>query len=257
MRFIKLIGHLLFIFLLTVITQIGGIVWIISIILFNKFKWKKRYTFLILYLTVNFILIPPIAKGFGRERLPIISENVKPINWFYPLAFRNYVKPELKELLIKSAEESDITITYLDANFPFLDGYPLLPHLSHNDGKKVDISFMYKTKDGKSTDKKPSFSGYGEYVNSEENITNTRCKSQGYWQYDFSKYLTFGTDKSLIFDKARTKLLIESFAKITITEKIFMEPHLKSSLKLSNYSKIRFHGCQAVRHDDHIHLQVR
>lgn len=38
--------------------------------------------------------------------------------------------------------------------------------------------------------------------------------------------------------------------------KIFLEPHLKTRLKLSKYSKIRFHGCHSVRHDDHIHLQL-
>ncbi len=34
------------------------------------------------------------------------------------------------------------------------------------------------------------------------------------------------------------------------------KPHLKTRLKLSS-AKIRFHGCQAVRHDDHIHVQLR
>ncbi|MFT5619364.1 MAG: hypothetical protein ACI85I_002607, partial [Arenicella sp.] len=38
--------------------------------------------------------------------------------------------------------------------------------------------------------------------------------------------------------------------------KVFIEPHLKTRLGLENYSKIRFHGCQAVRHDDHIHVQL-
>jgi len=31
----------------------------------------------------------------------------------------------------------------LDANFPFFDGFPILPHLSHNDGNKIDIAFYY------------------------------------------------------------------------------------------------------------------
>lgn len=36
------------------------------------------------------------------------------------------------------------TVTlYLDANFPFFDGFPLLPHLSHVDGRKRDIAYYY------------------------------------------------------------------------------------------------------------------
>ena len=38
--------------------------------------------------------------------------------------------------------------------------------------------------------------------------------------------------------------------------KVFIEPHLKDRMKLTN-SKIRFHGCGAVRHDDHIHIQLK
>ena len=31
----------------------------------------------------------------------------------------------------------------LDGNFPFITGFPLLPHLSHDDGEKVDLAFYY------------------------------------------------------------------------------------------------------------------
>ncbi len=36
-----------------------------------------------------------------------------------------------------------------------------------------------------------------------------------------------------------------------------IEPYLKKSLGLGTESKIRFQGCQAVRHDDHIHLELK
>ena len=39
-------------------------------------------------------------------------------------------------------------------------------------------------------------------------------------------------------------------------KKIFIEPHLKTRWGLKNYQKIRYHGCHAVRHDDHIHVQL-
>lgn len=37
--------------------------------------------------------------------------------------------------------------------------------------------------------------------------------------------------------------------------KVFLEPHLKSRFQADS-SKIRFQGCRAARHDDHIHLQL-
>lgn len=257
MLFLKLFGHLLFILILTVITQVGGFIWIISITIANRFRFKKRFAFPIIYLVFNILIIPPVAKLFGRERLPVISTNVKPVNWFYPLTFRNYATPELKVLLLNTSKKTNTIITYLDANFPFINGFPLLPHLSHNDGKKIDVSLMYLDKEGKKTNKKPSFSGYGAYVNSNENITNSNCKSKGYWQYDFTKYLNFRTNKTLVFDLKKTKLLLTTLASNPETQKIFIEPYLKRNLGLSHYFKIRFHGCQAVRHDDHIHLQIK
>jgi hypothetical protein len=115
---------------------------------------------------------------------------------------------------------------------------------------------MYKTNDGKPTQKKPSMSGYGVYVNS-KNSTSTTCLNKGYWQYDFPKYLTFGTVNNLDFDKKRTKILLEELLRHVEIQKIFIEPYLKTKLNLNHHHKIRFHGCQAVRHDDHIHLQIK
>ena len=53
-------------------------------------------------------------------------------------------------------------LNYLEANFPFIDKFPLLPHLSHNDGKKLDVSFHYvNAKTGEHTNVVPSWLGYG------------------------------------------------------------------------------------------------
>ena len=259
MKFLKIIFHIIFIILLTILTQVGGLIWILTLIISKKFKFKKRYLFIGLYLLFNLILVPPVAKIFGREKLPIFSSNLKPRSLVYPILFRNYVTPNLKRLLIESSDkikqEHDFYITYLDANFPFYNGFPLLPHLSHNDGKKIDVSFMYKTKDGKNTNKKPSISGYGAFVE-DISITSKSCQEKGYWQYDFTKYFTFGTFNDLDFDNQRTKILIKELLNSKQTQKIFIEPYLKTQMELNQFDKIRFHGCRAVRHDDHIHLQI-
>lgn len=258
-RVTKILIHILVIVLLTLLTQVGGVIWLLSLFISHKINRKKRIIFPVLYLVFNMLIIPPAAKLFGREQLPIISKQLKPRNLIYPLLYRNYVNPELKSLLETASEQlkySGLAITYLDANFPFFDGFPLLPHLSHNDGKKIDISFMYLDNEGNSTDKKPSLSGYGIYVN-KSNQTSTSCIKKGYWQYDFPKYLTFGTFNKLDFDINNTTLLLNVFLNNPKTEKIFIEPYLKESMGFSNTSKIRFHGCGAVRHDDHIHLQIK
>ena len=259
MRFLKIIGHLGIIIFLTALTQVGGLIWFLTILISIKTKKKKRYIFPFIYLVFSILIIPPIAKTFDREALPVFNSELKPRNLVYPLLFRNYADRNLKILLEESANKlkyNNITITYLDANFPFFNGFPLIPHLSHNDGKKVDISFIYIDKSGKTTNKKPSASGYGAYVKGNSK-TSKSCLNRGFWQYDFPKYLTFGTINNLKLDNKRTKLLIEQLLASRKVEKIFIEPYLKEHLGLSSENRIRFHGCQAVRHDGHIHLQIK
>ncbi len=248
--------------MLTVITQIGGLLYIISLLIFRK-KGKVKYLYFIgTYMLFTFILLPYIAPTFGRERIKN-SNKIEPHSYFYVLTNRNYVTPKMNQAITNIAsnlnkESPNIRLVYLDANFPFLDGFPLFPHLSHNDGKKIDISFVYSI-DGKLTNKKPSLSGYGVYELPKPNERDQpkKCKENGYWQYDFPKHLTFGTwNKDLKFSDSATKKMIVTMLRHPSTHKVFIEPHLKQRLGIEN-SKLRYHGCQAVRHDDHIHLQIR
>ena len=57
------------------------------------------------------------------------------------------------------------------------------------------------------------------------------------------------------FDEPRTQKLLQLLSNEKAIKKIFIEPHLKNRMYL-NSSKIRYHGCQAVRHDDHIHVEL-
>jgi hypothetical protein len=178
---------------------------------------------------------------------------------------RHYVRPKLKitceEIASKLQQKYKYPrseIRYLDANFPFKNGFPLLPHLSHNDGRKLDLSFFYLNKLGEDTNSKPTFSDYGALEKPRKGEYNTadNCKQKGYWQYSYNQWMTFGIINQLDFDAERTKYLTKAFATHPNIGKVFIEPHLKTRLGLENYSKIRFHGCQAVRHDDHIHVQL-
>lgn len=61
---------------------------------------------------------------------------------------------------------------------------------------------------------------------------------------------------SEVFSTKGTQKLIESILDNKNLGKIFIEPHLKNRMKLGD-KRIRYHGCRAVRHDDHIHIQLK
>ncbi|WP_335976102.1 hypothetical protein [Gaetbulibacter jejuensis] len=263
----RILLHIIIFLILTIITQIGGILYLVSVLLIkrtaNKRRIKRIGVFVGLYIIATFLIVPNIAPIFGREKIKE-TKFLKAHSIFFKIANRNYVRPELNKSLTKIATEfvnrnSGIKMIYLDANFPFINGFPLLPHLSHNDGKKVDVSLIYQDPNGQLTNKKPSVSGYGVYEmpTEKEYDQNPVCKKNGNWQYDFTKHLTLGTiNKDIEFSEKGTRQLVELILKQKSTGKLFIEPHLKTRLNLNN-GKLRFHGCQAVRHDDHIHFQLR
>ncbi|SEC83238.1 hypothetical protein SAMN04489761_3713 [Tenacibaculum sp. MAR_2009_124] len=261
----KFVVHILLFIILTVITQVGGIIYILSTFFFRKQSYKRLKQlacFLTIYSFTTFLIIPKIAPLYGRQKIQN-SKFVVHHNFLTVLCNRNYVTPELNGIIEKVGKQfyenkPGIQLVYLDANFPFLNGFPLLPHLSHNDGKKIDLSFIYKTESGSLTNNKPSRSGYGifEYPKKQEQDTPILCNKKGYWQYDFTKYLTLGSTGHLFFAPKENRILLNILSKQKSVSKIFIEPHLKTRLQLTS-TKIRFHGCKAVRHDDHIHLQVK
>jgi hypothetical protein len=221
---------------------------------------------MILYCLTTFLIIPVIAKKFGRVPLPLTETNhLQPLNILTCFLNRNYVRSELKQTALEVATKMNdkfpgTTINYLDANFPFFDNFPLIPHLSHNDGKKLDLSFCYlDSKTGELTNECPSFIGYGicEEPRPDENNTADFCTKKGFWQYSFmTKVISQDNKKDFTFDSNKTRELVKLYATQPTIEKIFIEPHLKTRLNLTS-EKIRFHGCQAVRHDDHIHVQIK
>ena len=261
----KAILHIIIFVILTILTQVGGIAYLLSLwlntVLKRNFKFKPLLIFLVLYLISTVLIVPVIAPIFGREKVQH-TENIRPTNYTTVLLNRNYVRPQLNKLLQATTVDlkgSNIQINYLDANFPFINKFPLLPHLSHNDGKKLDISLVYENIDGELTNQQKSVSGYGVFENPRPNEYNQidKCLVRGYFQYDYPKYVTFGSiNNELKFSTKGTKRLIKSILKNKSLGKLFIEPHLKHRLGLRN-SKIRYHGCRAVRHDDHIHIQLK
>jgi hypothetical protein len=206
-----------------------------------------------------------VAGLFGRVPLPISKAgNLRPLNRLTYLLNRNYVRPQLKQAALDVADKISqqypgSVVNYLDGCFPFFNGFPLFPHLSHNDGKKLDLAFFYiDNKTHAATSKAPSPIGYGvsEEPRAGEANTTQFCQEKGYWQYSLlTKLVPQGDKKNYTFDSLKTKTLVNLFAAQPAIHKIFIEPHLKTRLGLTTL-KIRFHGCRAVRHDDHIHVQL-
>jgi hypothetical protein len=276
MRILIFTGRVLLFLLLTLLTQVGGLVYLVSLTthkLINQRTSRLVYqkllhlaSFIFLYCLTTFAIVPLIASPFGRVPLPLTATNhLQPLNVLTCLLNRNYVKPALKQAAFDVAEEMNAkfpgtVVNYLDASFPFWNGFPLFPHLSHNDGKKLDLAFCYTDAGtGKATNECPSFIGYGicEEPLPGENNTADFCAGNGYWQYSLMrKVMPQGNKKSYPLDAQKTKLLVNLFAAQQAIGKIFIEPHLKVRWGLTT-EKIRFHGCQAVRHDDHIHVQLK
>ncbi len=279
----NLVAHvlkILFVFVtvscLTAVTQVGGIVFLISLTTHRMINTRiksraarvsvKVVSFLVLYLAFCLVIVPFTAKPFGRVRLPITETNhLQPLSVWTCLLNRNYVRPELQQAAFKVADRMNkkypgTIVNYLDANFPFINKFPLPPHLSHNDGKKLDLAFQYiDMKTGEQTNECPSIIGYGICEEPKPNEVNRPedCEKKGYWQYSILQQIVpQGNKKDFVFDHQRTKTFVNYFADESAIGKILIEPHLKERLGL-NIDKIRLHGCQAVRHDDHIHVQMR
>ena len=181
--------NIILIIILTVLTQIGGLVYLFVWLVAIRYKLKSRgqiaVMFLLLYALITFLFVPYLAPLAGREKVRD-TQVVRAHSFVYHVLNRNYVVPEINILLdsvsIAFADRHpEIQIVHLDAGFPFFDGFPLLPHLSHNDGKKIDFTFIYESSSGIINNKKKSRSGYGVYVEPAEGEVNQNelCKSGG------------------------------------------------------------------------------
>jgi hypothetical protein len=254
------------IILLTVISQVGGVIWFIVFFGFLLIRFKtpflvKLTSFIGVYLLFVLFLVPSLAEQFGRKQLPSDKNGVLiPHNNMYVLLNRSYVTLKLYDELNRvaneiNAENPEMKLVYLDGSFPFIDGWSLPPHFRHDDGSKIDLCFAYQ-KNGKQINHGASFTGYGNYVPhlpGERNQTR-ECLLKGNYQYDFSKYAAF-TKHDQDFDSENTAKIINKLLEIPRARRIFIEPNLKSRMGLKD-ERIRFAGCWTVRHDDHIHFQL-
>lgn len=239
----------IFVFL-TLLTQIGGVAWLLAL----AFR-RTLLAFALLYLTFSVATVW-IAPNFGRVALSSFETGPLAVqSWMYCALNRNYATPELAEVLADTAEEVDQrypgTITLvLDANFPFWDGFPLLPHLSHDDGKKADLAFYYADASGYLPGAVRSPIGYFAFEQGPTSCTPT-------WptlRWDFDGLQPFWRGYGL--EPERNRAVLEVLSSDPRVGRIFVEPHLVERLGVMS-DNIGFQGCRAARHDDHIHMQLR
>jgi hypothetical protein len=231
-------------------TQLGGIAWIIAL------RFRQRLTVFLIAYAVLWGIAYATAPLTGRIALPCFGEPLHMQSPFYCVLMRNYVTPELADVAQDAAARMATThpgtITLaLDGSFPFLTGMPLIPHLSHDDGQKLDFAFYYTTPDGTYLPGKTrSPLGYFAF----ERAGDPACRPT--WatlRWDMPWLQPLWPNRPL--DPDRTTALITLFTADPRIAKVFVEPPLAKRLGLTD-PKLRFQGCRAARHDDHMHIQL-
>lgn len=234
---------------LTALTQLGGIALIIALL----FK-RRKTAFAASYIALSIAALW-VAPLFGRTPLPCLTgDSLQMHSPFFCVLNRQFVTPELAEVLTDydTALQSTFPQTktrVLDANFPFLTGFPLLPHLSHNDGRKVDLAFYYMDDNGYLPAITRSPLGYFAFEDGHSTCPDHRLTLR--WDMAWLQTLWPAYKP----DRPRMQTALNLLAADPRITKIFIEPHLKQSLGATS-PKIRFQGCRAARHDDHIHIQL-
>ena len=264
-----IIGRCFIFLFLTLLTQIGGLVYLLVLLLAKAFGFQKKLAvlmvFIIAYSVASFATIY-VAPIFGRQAVPCFTSDAAKLKTAHPLYCvlnRNYVTQDLALLLDKASdavarEFAGTQTLVLDGNFPFITGFPLLPHLSHDDGLKVDLAFYYQDEGGYLKGAMKSPIGYWGYTQppkgAELPCANFNSPLSLRWDFDFLQGLL---SENQIEPKRTAYLLnwLVNEGRQYGLEKVLLEPHLKTSLGLES-DLIRFQGCRAARHDDHIHLQI-
>ncbi|MES0812792.1 hypothetical protein ABLO27_25085 [Roseibium sp. SCPC15] len=246
----KIAFHILVVLALTLLSQLGGIAWIVALF------FKRRFVvFFISYVFLSFAAVWLAPVTSGRVALSCFERgSLEMQSWIFCALNRNYVSPNVKNVLKDLATATDAAFPgsktlVLDGNFPFIEGFPLIPHLSHDDGDKVDLALFYR-KDSKylpGATRSPI--GYFAFEQG-----TTECPQEPIslrWDLDVLQPLW----RNLELDPKRTRYAVNWLASDPRVSKVFLEPHLKRLLSISG-SKVRFQGCRAARHDDHIHFQL-
>jgi hypothetical protein len=273
---LKVLGHGLVVLLLTVATQVGGLAWLAALLLRRAFAPRRPFRgplllllFLLCYVAASFAA-EALAERNGRIALPCGASEGRHLvvaSPLYCLLNRHYVSTETYFLVDGLAREMDErfpgTLTQaLDAGFPLLDDFPLLPHLSHDDGRKVDLAFYYRDPSGSyQRGLLASPFGYWGFAPPRPGEPLPCAGDDAFltlrWDMEWLRpFLRTGAPLDEERTRAALQWLVAEGDSGGRLNRILLEPHLKSRFGLAS-DRIRFQGCRAARHDDHIHIESR
>ena len=264
----KLIGIITTIFL-TLFTQVGGLIiwpfwhWALgdtSQIEDKSFSTLKSIGKLFgIYFFVSLLVVPLIANQTGRQRLPLYATTELPLGpqtILFPLLNRTYVRHHAHRTFVNAVQnavkqEPDMVVRYLDAGFPF-PFIPLLPHLSHSDGQRIDVAFQFE-QEGDYVDRARSPIGYWGYAQeSKERCVDHNNKYPILLRWDFKWLQPLLPDLDL--DITKNKTLFTALAKDKQVCTILLEPTLHKALEAP---KLLGNSCDVARHDDHFHVTIK
>jgi hypothetical protein len=126
-----------------------------------------------------------------------------------------------------------------------------LPHLSHDDGEKLDFAYYYSDPDGVYLPGRTrSPIGYWAF----EPAVEEQCPPA--WltlRWGMGWLQPLFPDRRL--EPRRTAALVQALLDDPRTANVFFEPPLAARMGLA-HPRLRFQGCRAARHDDHVHVQL-
>ena len=244
---LRFLWHGLLVLALTALTQLGGIAWLAAL------RFRRRLLAFMVFYTLLWGLAVVVAPLWGRQMIGCWPGSLIETRATLCALNRSYGTPVLASVLEDLAQaraaEGD-RIVLLDAGFPFLDGFPLLPHLSHDDGEKADLALAYADTAGTAlpgATRAPL--GYFAFEPGPSDCPPRRLTMR--WDLDWLQPLW----RDLVLDAPRSAAQVAWLLDDPRVGKVFLEPHLQERLGLAD-PKLRFQGCRAARHDDHIHFQL-
>ena len=169
---------------------------------------------------------------------------------------RNWVTPTALDVLRQGSARlarayPQAHITYMDASWP--SGVrPMPPHVSHGDGREIDIALFYTDASGKPLASPPIPIGYGAFeppLPGEPRPCAITSRSGAFSDPPASR--------TWRLDEARTRALIVALLADARVQRILIEPHLEQRLGFAGNARVRFPGCYAMRHDSHFHVDIK
>jgi len=172
MKILKTLLFFLLFSILTALSQVGGLILLLWVLLYQFFKkrfknaWVRRGVhvggFVVFYLFFMFVIIPPLARIQDRVPLPMSKSGaLVPVTYWTAILGRNYIKSAGRAKLETIAaafvkKHPNLKVKYMDCNYPFRfigsdeesekNGFPILeglfPHFTHL-GDKADIALIY------------------------------------------------------------------------------------------------------------------